>query len=99
MSDGAVEYDTVRVPPFFAPANSGAGPLAAGSSAAAILPPSEAFGVSPVPASLAGAAHAAVSPIDATTPTARTLVQRMFAPLSPVPTTVGRELPYGSEAR
>src|SRR5450759_4615896 len=99
MSDGAVAYDTVRVPPFFAPATSGAGPLAVGSSAAAIVPPSVAF-VPPVPAFLAGAAHAAVNPIDAKTPTARTLVQRMFCSFSSaVPTTVGRELPDGSGAR
>src|SRR5665647_2551634 len=81
MADGAVAYDTVRMPPFLAPAIAGAGPLAVGSSAAAIVPPLPVVFVLPlVPALLDGAAHAAISPIDAATPTARTMVARIFAP-------------------
>src|SRR5450759_4206549 len=68
------------MPPFLAPAISGAGPLAVGSSGDAIVPLSVVFAVPLGPASLAGAAHAAISPIDAATPTARTMVPRMFAP-------------------
>ncbi|OPZ55299.1 MAG: hypothetical protein BWY91_01119 [bacterium ADurb.BinA028] len=74
MSAGAVEYETVSVPPFLAPATSGAGPLAVGSIAAAALESAVCDAVAPVvaPGVDAGAEQAAVRPKDATAPTART---------------------------
>src|SRR6476659_9701773 len=79
MLAGVEAYGTVRMPPFFAPGISGAGPLAFGSRAApawSTLPPLPL--VPPgVPLLAAGAPQAATKPREAAAPTVRTLVQRI----------------------
>src|SRR6478672_2281674 len=79
MLAGGEAYGTVRMPPFFAPGISGAGPLAFGSRAApawSTLPP---LPLAPpdVPLLAAGAPQAATKPREAAAPTVRTLVQRI----------------------